>query len=197
MCPCNVTKQVKCIKLEVWHWGGRLTNTDTNALLMSNLFLWVADTDVICLSWLGENFFSSITVHVVTFRTTDPTPSLSPLEMLRRCIVDHQTLPVVHSLFPSGQFLSWPKSSGTLPYAKSPLPYPWYFTCQRTPFNTCILTQDLRLWSCMEQIPYVQFSLSHVRLIYSTCYFLFHMSFLNLPHARCPLLPVMFHLFSI
>ena len=33
---------------------------------------------------------------------------------------------------------------------------------------------------------------------YSTCYFLlFYMLFLNLPHARCPLLPVMFHPFSI
>ena len=33
---------------------------------------------------------------------------------------------------------------------------------------------------------------------HSTCYFLlFHMSFINLPHARCPLLPVMFHLLSI
>ena len=107
----------------------------------------------------------------VTFCTTDPTPSLSPLETLRRRIVDHQTLPVVCSLFSSGQFPSRPESSGTLPYVKSPLPYPWHFTCQRTPFNTCILTQDLRLQSCTEQIPYVQSSLSHVRLIYSTCYF--------------------------
>ena len=60
----------------------------------------------------------------VTFCITDPTPSLSLPEMLCRCIVDHQTLPVVHSLFPSGQFLSQPEPSGTLPYAKSPLPYP-------------------------------------------------------------------------
>ena len=33
---------------------------------------------------------------------------------------------------------------------------------------------------------------------HSTCYFLlFHMSFINLPHAHCPSLPVMFHLLSI
>ena len=33
---------------------------------------------------------------------------------------------------------------------------------------------------------------------HSTCYFLlFHMSLINLPHARCPSLPVMFHLLSI
>ena len=117
------------------------------------------------------------------FHTTDPTLSLSPLEMLRRCIVDHQTLPVVCSLFLSGQFPSQPKPSGTLPYAKSPLPYPQHFTCQWTPLNTCILTQDLRLWSRMEQIPYVQFSLSHICLIiphatfyYSTC---------SLPFVTC------------
>ena len=60
----------------------------------------------------------------VTFRITDPTPSPSPPKTLCRHIVDHQTLPVVCSLFPSGQFLSRPELSGTLPYAKSPLPYP-------------------------------------------------------------------------
>ena len=60
----------------------------------------------------------------VTFHITDPTPSPSLPETLRRRIVDHQTLPVIHSLFPSGQFPSRPESSGTLPYAKSPLPYP-------------------------------------------------------------------------
>ena len=33
---------------------------------------------------------------------------------------------------------------------------------------------------------------------HSTCYFLlFHMSFISLPHAHCPSLPVMFHLLSI
>ena len=113
----------------------------------------------------------------VTFCTTDPTLSLFLLETLRRRMVDHQTLPVICSLLPSGQFPSWPKSSSTLPYAKSPLPYPRHFTCQWTPFNTCILTQDLGLWSCTEQIPYVQSSLSHVCLIiphatfyYSTCH---------------------------
>ena len=43
---------------------------------------------------------------IVTFCITDPTPSPSPSETLRRHIVDHQTLPVVHSLFLSGQFPS-------------------------------------------------------------------------------------------
>ena len=142
--------------------------------------------------------FQQIVLSPVTFHTTDPTSSPSPLEMLRRSIVDHQTLPVVRSLFPSGQFLSWPESSSTLPYVKSPLPYPWHFTCQRTPFNTCILTQDLGLRSCTEQMPYVQSSLSHICLIIPhAAFLLFHMSFINLPHAHCPLLPVMFHLLSI
>ena len=69
--------------------------------------------------------FLTITMFLaVMFHITDPTPSLSPPEMLCRHIVDHQTLPVVRSLFPSRQFLSRPKSSSTLPYAKSPLPYP-------------------------------------------------------------------------
>ena len=58
------------------------------------------------------------------FHTTDPTPSPSPLAKLCRCTVDHQTLPIVCSLFLSGQFPSWPESSSTLPYVKSPLPYP-------------------------------------------------------------------------
>ena len=38
------------------------------------------------------------------FRTTDSTPSLSLLKTLCRYIVDHHTLPVVHSLCLSGQF---------------------------------------------------------------------------------------------
>ena len=42
----------------------------------------------------------------VTFRITDPTPSPSPPKTLCRRIVDHQTLPVVRSLFLSGQFPS-------------------------------------------------------------------------------------------
>ena len=50
---------------------------------------------------------------IVTFCTTDPTPSLSPLETLRRRIVDHHTLPVIHSLCLSRQFLYQPGSSGT------------------------------------------------------------------------------------
>ena len=101
----------------------------------------------------------------VTFCTTDSTLSPSPLEMLRRCIVDHHTLSVVCSLCPSGQFLYQPGSSGTLLYAKTPLPYFWHFTRQWTPLNTCILTQHLGVQSCMEQIPYVQFSLPHVCII--------------------------------
>ena len=122
------------------------------------------------------------------FCTTDPTPSPSPLETLCRCIVNHQTLPVVRSLFPSGQFPSQPEPSGTLPYVKSPLPYPRHFTCQWTLLNTCILTQDLGLWSCMEQIPYVQFSLSHICLIIPHAIFYYY--------STCSL-PVMFHPFSI
>ena len=134
----------------------------------------------------------------VTFRTTDPTLSLSPLKMLCRCIVDHHTLPVICSLCPSGHFLSQPESSSTLLYAKTPLPYLQHFTCQQTLLNTCILTQHLGLQSHTEQIPYVQFSLSHVCLtIPHVTFLLFHMLFLNLPHARCPSLPIMFHPFSI
>ena len=96
--------------------------------------------------------------------------------MLRRCIVDHQTLPVICSLFLSGQFLSQPESSSTLLYAKTPLSYPQHFTCQWTLFNTCILTQHLRLWSHTEQIPHVRFSLSHICLIIP------HATFI-IPHA--------------
>ena len=99
------------------------------------------------------------------FHTTDPTLSPSLLETLCRHIVDHHTLPVVCSLCPSGQFPYQPGSSSTLLYAKTPLPYLQHFTCQRTPLNTCILTQHLRVWSCMEQIPYVQFPLPHVCII--------------------------------
>ena len=51
----------------------------------------------------------------VTFRITDLTPSPSPPETLCRRIVGHQTLPVIRSLFPSGQFPSRSESSGTLP----------------------------------------------------------------------------------
>ena len=119
----------------------------------------------------------------VTFHTTDPTLSPSPLKMLCRRIVDHHTLPVVCSLCPSRQFPYQPESSGTLLYAKTPLPYLWHFTCQWTPLNTCIITQHLGVQSHMEQIPYVQFPLPHVCFIiphvtshYSTCYFqIFHM----------------------
>ena len=122
-------------------------------------------------------------MEFVTFCTTDSTLSLSLLETLCRCIVDHHTLPVVCSLCPSGQFPYWSGSSSTLLYAKTPLPYLRHFTCQWTPLNTCILTQHLRVQSHMEQIPYVQFSLPYICLIiphvtshYSTCYFqIFHM----------------------
>ena len=113
--------------------------------------------------------------NVVMFHTTDPTPSPSLLEMLRRCIVDHHTLPVVHSLCPSRQFLYWPESSGTLLYAKTPLPYLQHFTCQQTLLNTCILTQHLGLQSCTEQIPYVQSPLPHV------CFIIPHVTVMNDP----------------
>ena len=93
------------------------------------------------------------------------------------------SLPVICSLCPSRQFPSQSRSSGTLLYAKTPLPYLQHFTCQWTPLNTCILIQHLGVQSCTEQIPYVQFSLPHVCIIlphatsyYSTCYFqVFHM----------------------
>ena len=72
----------------------------------------------------------------VTFRTTDPTLSLSLLETLHRRIVDHQTLPVVRSLFLSGQFLSWPESVMNDPplfslslHSSLLLPSPWPSTC--------------------------------------------------------------------
>ena len=149
------------------------------AIQNTAIYRYISDTPV---PYRGLNKLPMVWYSIkygmyVMFHTTDPTPSLSPLKTLCRCIVDHQTLPVVRSLFLSRQFPSWPESSGTLPYAKSPLPYPWHLTCQRTPFNTCILTQDLRLQSHMEQIPYVQSSLSYVCLIiphatfyYSTCH---------------------------
>ena len=76
------------------------------------------------------------------------------------------SLPVVRSLCLSGQFPYRSGSSGTLLYVKTPLPYLRHFTCQRTLLNTCILTQHLGVWSCIEQIPYVQFSLPHVCIIH-------------------------------
>ena len=121
---------------------------------------------------------SQLFILRVMFCTTDPTLSPSLLKMLRRHIVDHNTLPVICSLYLSRQFPSWPKSSSTLLYVKTPLPYLQHFTCQWTPLNTCILTQHLRVRSRMEQIPYVQFPLSHICLTiphvtfhHSTCYF--------------------------
>ena len=119
--------------------------------------------------WLftGQSVDSPLWTHcpVVMFRTTDSTLSLSPLEMLHRCIVDHHTLPVVCSLCLSRQFPYQSGSSSTLLYAKTPLPYLRHFTCQQTMLNTCILTQHLGVWSHMEQIPYVQFSLPHICII--------------------------------
>ena len=116
-------------------------------------------------SFLLIILLSKISSTTVTFHTTDSTPSPSPLETLCRCIVDHHTLPVVCSLCPSRQFPYWSRSSATLLYAKTPLPYLQHFTCQRTPLNTCILTQHLGVQSHMEQIPYVQFSLPHICII--------------------------------
>ena len=138
---------------------------------------------------------SQLFILHVTFHTTDPTPSPSLLEMLHRHIVDHHTLPVIHSLCLSGQFLSQPESSGTLLYAKTPLPYLWHFTCQWTPLNTCILTQHLGVWSHMEQIPYVQFPLSHICLT-------IHMLLFIIPHAiskssTCSLPFVTYHVSSL
>ena len=125
------------------------------------------------------------------FHTTDPTPSPSLLKTLHRHIVDHHTLPVVHSLCPSRQFPYQPGSSSTLLYVKTPLPYLQYFTCQWTPLNTCIFTQHLGVWSCMEQIPYVQFPCH-------TFVLLFQMLLLIIPHAiskssTCSLPLVTFH----
>ena len=99
------------------------------------------------------------------------------------------SLPVVHSLCLSGQFPYRSRSSGTLLYAKTPLPYLWHFTCQQTPLNTCILIQHLRVQPCMEQIPYVHFPLPHVCLILPY----FH---IIIPHACCPSLPIMFQFFQ-
>ena len=116
------------------------------------------------------------------------------ISMLCRRIVDHQTLPVVCSLFLSGQFLSQPEST----------------ICE----NTLTLSLALHLSTDSTQHMYTHptswITVTHgadticsVFLVtclsyYSTCYFLlFHMLFLNLPHARCPSLPVMFHPFSI
>ena len=124
--------------------------------------------------------------------------ALSPLKTLCRRIVDHHTLPVICSLCPSGQFPYQSGSSGTLLYAKTPLPYLRHFNCQRPPLNTCILTQHLGVQSRTEQIPYVQFSLPHICIIIPHATLIIpHVYFQNLPHACCPLLPIMFHPFSI
>ena len=111
---------------------------------------------------------------IVTFRITDPTLSLSLPETLRRHIVDHQTLPVVCSLFLSGQFPSWPKSSSAYHMPNHHYPILQHFTCQRTPSNTFIITQHLRLWLHMEQIPYVQFILSHIYFTSPHAHFTYH-----------------------
>ena len=60
----------------------------------------------ICISYvLIRSNNGCVASSAVTFRTTDPTPSPSPLKTLRRRIVDHHTLPVVRSLCLSRQFL--------------------------------------------------------------------------------------------
>ena len=122
----------------------------------------------------------------VTFHITDPTASLSPPETLRRRIVDHQTLPVVCSLFPSGP-------SPPAPYHMPNHHYPilQHFTCQWTPSNTCIITQHLRLRLHTEQIPHVQFPLPHVYFTSPHARFTLpcvslYLKFL-LPCARCHL----------
>ena len=130
--------------------------------------------------------------------TTDPTPSPSLLETLRRRIVDHQTLPVVRSLF----------SIWTIPILARVL---WHPTICKI---TLTLSSALHLSTDSIQHMYTHprsrimaihgadticsvFLVTHLSH-HSTCYFLlFHMSFINLPHARCPLLPIMFHLLSI
>ena len=127
----------------------------------------VAATDVIS-CYILYHRLNSVSVST---QDTPPTHSWS------------SSLPVICSLFPSGQFPYQSRSSSTLLYAKTPLPYLQHFTCQWTPLNTCILIQHLRVRSCTEQIPYVQFSLPYICLIiphatsyYSTWYFqVFHM----------------------
>ena len=125
------------------------------------------------------------------FHTIDPTPTPSLLKMLCRCIVDNHTLPVVCSLCLSGQFPYQPGSSSTLLYVKTPLPYLQHFICQWTLLNTCILTQHLGVWSRTEQIPYVQFPLPHVCIIFHMLLLYFHMLF---PKSSTCLLPfITFH----
>ena len=57
-------------------------------------------------------------------------------------------------------------------------PILWHFTCQRTPSNTCIITQHLRLQLHTEQIPHVQFPLPHVYFHFTICSFHITMHFL-------------------
>ena len=128
----------------------------------------------------------------VMFHTTDPTPSPSPLEMLCRCIVDHHTSPVICSLFPSGQFLYRPRSSGTLLYVKTPSTYLWHFTCQWTPLNLLSISDYGHAWS-----RYHMFSFPCHTLV-----LLFHMLLLIIPHAiskssTCSLPFVTYHVSSL
>ena len=132
------------------------------------------------------------------FHTTDPTPSPSPLKTLHRRIVDHHTLPVICSLCPSGQF----------PYQPQVLQHPTI--CK----NTFTLSSALHLPTDSTQHMYTysasQSTVMHradticsvslaTHLYYSsTCYsYISTCYFQNLPHACCPLLPIMFHPFSI
>ena len=132
------------------------------------------------------------------FCTTDPTPSPSLLETLHGRTVDHQTLLVICSLFPSGQFPSRSKSSGTLPYAKSPLFYPLALHLSTDSIQHMYTYPRSRI-TVMHGADTIcsVFLVTHLSH-HSTCYFLlFHMSLINLPYACCPSLPVMFHLLSI
>ena len=126
--------------------------------------------------WCGGKYKGLCKWNVVTFHTTDPTPSPSLLETLHRCIVDHHTLPVVRSLCPSRQFLYWPESSGTLLYAKTPLPI----------FGISLVN---RLCSTHVYLPSIS-GYSHARSRYHMfnlpCHMfvlLFHMLLFIIPHA--------------
>ena len=144
------------------------------------------------------NIHSAHLAAFVMFYTTDPTPSLSPLETLQRRIVDHQTLPVVRSLFLPGQFLSQPESSGTLPYVKSTLPYPLALHLSMDSIQHMYTHPRSRIMVMHGAHTICSvFLVTHLSHLFHMLLLLFHISFINLPHACCPSLPVMFHLFSI
>ena len=101
----------------------------------------------------------------VTFHITDPTPSLSPPEMFRRHIVDHQHYQLYAPFFHPDNSRLGP--SPPAPYHKRNHHYPilWHFTCQWAPSKTCIIIQHLRLRLHMEQIPYDS-------IYFTTCIFI-------------------------